>query len=310
MAMSFGPWYDNRRIPKGTPKPNTNPIPEISMATNVENAAKKTISYLTSTYESHSKSFDNTQLGITPMIGNNIYQAYTQYSSNSYDWNIFTLNDQKQVIKYANKNNVGMLSMWSWSRDNPGTGLPAKLSPSNSGIKQNVGEFSKNFDAYYKANDMITNPGNSADPSWLYSFGSSDVQAKMTDKGHTNFSFDADECSIITGFTDRPNRLTEEIIMKKFAKNFNKMFGKDKPNASLTHWDGGEFQNHVYKINNIHKRKGQYIIKTDLLHDDYLDTISASGFVGCTAKGCNEPPNIQQANFFIDPSFLYSGGDG
>ena len=154
MAMAFGKWYDSRGLPAGTPEKDVNPSPKISMATNVENAAKNTIQYLKDTYDKYGKSFDNSQLGITAQIGNNLWEVYAQYSDNHYDWNIFTLKDQDEVIDFAKQNNVGMLSMWSWSRDYPGTGLPADISPTDSGLVQTAGEFSKKFDLYTSSHLM------------------------------------------------------------------------------------------------------------------------------------------------------------
>ncbi len=154
MAMAFGMWYDSRGLPAGTPGKDVNPSPKISMAINVENAAKNTIQYIKDTYDKYGKSFDNSQLGITAQIGNNLWEVYPQYSDNHYDWNVFSLKDQDQVIDFAKQNNVGMLSMWSWSRDYPGTGLPADISPTDSGLAQTAGEFSKKFDLYTSASLM------------------------------------------------------------------------------------------------------------------------------------------------------------
>ena len=149
--------------------------------------------------------------------------------------------------------------------------------------------------------DSTTGSTDSGDTtSWLFSFGASDVKGKATRNGHMTFSFDVDDCSMVTAFTDRPQRLKRQMKMKRFAKDFDKMFGKDKPNASLTHWDEeGGFHNHVYEIEEITKKKGRYILKTDLDESTYLNTVIGEE-PRCKAIGCVQPPVIDQANFFLD----------
>ncbi len=133
-------------------------------------------------------------------------------------------------------------------------------------------------------------------PSWLFSFGASNVKTMNTRKGQMNFTFDADDSSLVTAFTDRPARLTDRLSMKNFAQNFNEIFGDDKPNASLTHWDlDGNFYNHVYEIKGIKKRNGKYILKSDLLESDFTEALPLS-----KDQGSYEPPVIEQANFFVD----------
>ena len=144
--------------------------------------------------------------------------------------------------------------------------------------------------------------------SWLFSFGASNVQAKATRKGHMTFSFKADDCSEITAFTDRPDRLKRQIKMKHFAKDFEAMFGDDMPNSSLTHWNmNGDFKNHVYEIVGIKKSKGKYIVKTDLLNEDYIKKVSnANNSDDPSTIGMPNPFAVGQGNFFIDSYTCYS----
>ena len=117
--------------------------------------------------------------------------------------------------------------------------------------------------------DHSSYPDSKDSSSWLFSFGASDVQVRPSrngkHKGRMTFSFDADNCSKITAFTDRPDRLTRQLSMKPFANDFNDLFGDDKPNASLTSWQEGEFHNHAFEIYSIKRKNGQYHLKTDLL---------------------------------------------
>ncbi|ELZ95892.1 chitinase [Haloferax mucosum ATCC BAA-1512] len=70
-------------------------------------------------------------VGITPMIGvNNVGGKFTQ-------------SDAKQVVAFAQDNDIGLLSFWSIDRDN-GTGS-GEVSPIKSGIDQTPYEFSSIF---------------------------------------------------------------------------------------------------------------------------------------------------------------------
>ena len=141
-------------------------------------------------------------------------------------------------------------------------------------------------------------------PSWLFSFGASDVTAKANRrKAHVTFSFDSKDCSLITAFSDRPVRQTRQMKMNRFAKNFKVMFDDDddKPNASLTHWDEDGFHNHMYEIMSIKKKNGKFYIHTDLLENTYLSS-ALNDLPMCQGIGCVKPPIIPQANFFVDPA--------
>ena len=133
-------------------------------------------------------------------------------------------------------------------------------------------------------------------PQWLFSFGASNGKTRSNRKGHMTFIFNDDDSSLVTAFTDRPDRLTDRMSIKNFAKNFDEIFGDDKPNASLTHWEvNGNFYNHVYKINSIDKRNGKYFLKSDLIESDFNDTLNLSQGLAST-----EPRIIREANFFVD----------
>ena len=81
-------------------------------------------------------------------------------------------------------------------------------------------------------------------PQWLFSFGASNVQTSSSRKGHMRFILDDKNTSVITAFTDRPNRLTGRVSMKNVAKSFDKIYYNNNP--ALAHWDAdGSFYNRV-----------------------------------------------------------------
>ena len=143
-------------------------------------------------------------------------------------------------------------------------------------------------------------------PSWLYSFGAADIGYSSNKQGKVTYFVNEDDISAITAFTDRPNRLTGTTNIKKFARNFKKMFGDDKPNASLTHWTDGKFYNGVFEIKSIKKRSGKYHIKTDSLLKDQIT--GAMGHAPTQVEmsllmdESAATKVIKQASFYIDSS--------
>jgi hypothetical protein len=59
---------------------------------------------------------------------------------------VFTVADAQAVEDFAVANGVGMLSMWSLQRDNPGT--PGQVSGSTSGLSDPAYSFSNIFNDY------------------------------------------------------------------------------------------------------------------------------------------------------------------
>ena len=89
-------------------------------------------------------------------------------------------------------------------------------------------------------------------------------------KGKVTYVVDEDEVSPVKAFTNGPNRLVGTTNIKKFARNFRRVFGDDKPNACLTHCTDGRIYNGVFKIKSIRKRNGEYHVKTDSLFKDQI----------------------------------------
>ena len=142
--------------------------------------------------------------------------------------------------------------------------------------------------------------------TWLFSFGASSVKTRPTSDGLVAFRINADDCSVITAFTDRPNRITAQMRMDRFAREFGEMFDQRKPSASLTYWDKkGNLHSHVYKFNSIESTKKNYIIKAELIEGDYVDN-AVSNSKKCLKLNCLEKKTITNASFFMDGSH-YSG---
>ncbi|MEN8905909.1 MAG: carbohydrate-binding protein [Clostridiales bacterium] len=73
----------------------------------------------------------DSKIGVTPMIGQNDVQS-----------EVFTLEDAKEVLDWANSNNdVSLLSMWSATRDNGSGGESGTANATYSGIIQNEFDF-------------------------------------------------------------------------------------------------------------------------------------------------------------------------
>ncbi len=77
--------------------------------------------------------YTNTQLGITPMIGQNDTPG-----------DVFSLSNASGLVSWANSNGIALLSFWSVGRDNGGC-PNGSVSPSCSGIAQSQFQFSSIF---------------------------------------------------------------------------------------------------------------------------------------------------------------------
>jgi len=80
-----------------------------SMGAYAIDAANTTFAQLSNLFASQGKSFGWNQLGVTPMLGVNDISS-----------EVFTIQDAEQLEVFAREKGLGMLSMWSINRDNPG----------------------------------------------------------------------------------------------------------------------------------------------------------------------------------------------
>ena len=118
--------------------------------------------------------------------------------------------------------------------------------------------------------DQDTTEGSTQKPSWLFSFGVSNANARQGKNGRVSFVFNKRAVSDVTSFTDRPERLTGKLDIEDFSKHFDGIFadGKGKPNASITYWKDG-FENKICKITDIRlmeNRKDRYVVKAKMLN--------------------------------------------
>lgn len=93
-------------------------------------AAESTLKQMKGIWPDLSDADLKAKLGVTPMIGRN------------YNGNVFTQDNARQLVEWANTNKIGLLSFWSAGRDNgscPGGGV----SPTCSSIDQQPYEFTK-----------------------------------------------------------------------------------------------------------------------------------------------------------------------
>ena len=130
MAMDYG------EGPAPTSGPNAK-----TMGAYAIDAAESTYAQLSSLYGGHGQTFGWNQLGVTPMIGVNDVQT-----------EVFTLADAQALENFARAKGLGMLSMWSVGRDNPGP-VGAVL-PTSSGLSDPAGSFSRAWNDYGTINTM------------------------------------------------------------------------------------------------------------------------------------------------------------
>jgi len=126
-----------------------------SMGAYAIDAATATHRQLVDLFAAAGQSFSWQQLGVTPMIG-----------TNDVTTEVFTLADAQLLEDFARDKGLGMLSMWSLTRDNPGT--VGQVTPTHAGINTPAGSFAALFGDYGR-DPALSDPGASdpvaSDPS-------------------------------------------------------------------------------------------------------------------------------------------------
>lgn len=107
-------------------------------------AAESTYAQLSTLYAEFGQAFGWNQIGVTSMIG-----------VNDVTTEVFTVADAQALEDFALANGIGMLSMWSVTRDNPGT--PGQATNYASGINAPAGAFSTVWNDYGTTN-VISGP--------------------------------------------------------------------------------------------------------------------------------------------------------
>jgi hypothetical protein len=106
-----------------------------SMGEYALDAANNTHSQLVPLFASYGQSFGWQKLGVTPMIG-----------TNDVTTEVFTLADAQLLEDFARINGLGMLSMWSLTRDNPGP--IGQVTATHAGLDTPAGSFATLFGDY------------------------------------------------------------------------------------------------------------------------------------------------------------------
>jgi hypothetical protein len=131
MAMNFGEWA------APTTGPDAHTMGYYAIA-----SARGAHDQLISLYAEYGHEFTWSQLGVTPMIGVN--DITTQ---------VFGIEDARMLEDFARANGLGMLSMWSVARDNPG-GI-GQATATASGLDLPSGAFSSVFSDYGTQNTVF-----------------------------------------------------------------------------------------------------------------------------------------------------------
>jgi hypothetical protein len=104
-------------------------------------SAESTYAQLTKLYSGYGQSFGYNQLGVTPMLGVNDITS-----------EVFTLADAQTVENYARTKGLGMLALWSVTRDTPGAlGVSTYT---HSGMSVPAGSFARIFNDYGTVNTL------------------------------------------------------------------------------------------------------------------------------------------------------------
>ena len=106
-----------------------------SMGAYAIDAATNTHTQLVDLFAAAGQRFSWGQLGVTPMIG-----------TNDVTTEVFTLDEAQLLENFAREKGLGMLSMWSLTRDNPG--IVGQVTATHAGLNTPAGSFATLFGDY------------------------------------------------------------------------------------------------------------------------------------------------------------------
>lgn len=186
-----------------------------SMGAYAIDAANNTHNQLVELFAAAGQSFSWRQLGVTPMIG-----------TNDVTTEVFTLDDAQLLENFAREKGLGMLSMWSLTRDNPGT--VGQVTATHAGLNTPAGSFATLFGDYGSdpvlsgavagspsttpgtspSTDPIINPGGSVARQTLNVAGGTtalNLQANLAEDVVVSYSWGRQ--LVVTGFDPSRDRL-------------------------------------------------------------------------------------------------------
>ncbi len=112
-----------------------------SMGAYAIQAAQSTYDQMTTLFTKYGQTFNWRQIGVTPMIGVNDVQS-----------EVFKVSDAQALEDFARTKGIGMLSMWSITRDTPGS--LGQASSNASGLSDAAGSFSNVWNDYGTTNTV------------------------------------------------------------------------------------------------------------------------------------------------------------
>ena len=130
-----------------------------------------------------------------------------------------------------------------------------------------------------------------AAPEWLFATDAADVSITKAGSG---FLVSLPVSERVTAFTDRPNRLTDVLTLREFAKDWKAYgFDTDPPNAALLLETGSKTRTSVVEMTNPRIKNGRVTFR--------LNPIDSSATVaGHTHKHTLKPATYDHAAIFID----------
>jgi hypothetical protein len=131
----------------------------------------------------------------------------------------------------------------------------------------------------------------SAAPEWLFA---TDAAGVNITKAGSGFLVSLPATQRVTAFTDRPNRLTDVMTLREFAKDWKALgFDTDPPNAALLLETGSKTRTSVVEMTNPRIKNGRVTFR--------LNPIGGSATVaGHTNKHTLKPARYDHAALLID----------
>ena len=140
---------------------------------------------------------------------------------------------------------------------------------------------------------------------WELSFDVSKIETSSDRKGRLILGFQSKDATTIDAINNESHQQTNQLEIKKLAKNFDELTGHSLTEASLTYSHKKRLEKIDFHLLDFQKKRRQFAIKSDIVEQiNELSMIHQSKPCVSTESECEQGLLIEQATFTINMPFM------
>ena len=140
---------------------------------------------------------------------------------------------------------------------------------------------------------------------WELSFDVSKIETSSDRKGRLILGFQSKDATTIDAINNENHQQTNQLAIKKLAKNFDELTGHSLTEASLTYSHKKRLEKIDFHLLDFQKKRRQFAIKSDIVEQiNELSMIHQSKPCASTESECEQGLLIEQATFTINMPFM------